>query len=272
VLGGERLKELKSLAESLAEKRIPVIALKGMAYALMFERGGPTRSMNDIDLLVPEVCYEEACKQVMDQGYRELEMDQPMARNREQYHERAFVKDEVMFEVHQRFFPGERIAVDYQGLWSRTRPAGDEGPDCRLLGAEDTFLYHCFHMGMHEFFYGLRPVWELRRMLLLDQPDLEISARRARQWGTLSMTWCSLRLLEICFPGTIAEAGMKRFAPNMPRARVLERFIVRPSLSLLQNPNPNLIPRHVQLFRKALMVDRPLGAGRYFLLWIKSKK
>ena len=242
-----------------------------MAYALMFERGGPTRSMNDVDLLVPEERYEEACKQVMDQGYRELEMDHPMSRNREQYHERAFVKGEVMFEIHQRFLPGERIAVDYQGLWARTRPAGDECPDCRLLGAEDTFLYHCLHMGMHEFIYGLRPVWELRRLLLLDKPNLAIAARRARQWGTLSMTGCSLRLLEICFSGTIAEADMKRFAPIMPRARVLERFIVRPSLALLQEPNPELMPRHVQLFRKALLVDRPLGAARYLLAWAKQK-
>jgi len=292
VLGSTNLKELKHISETLAENKIPVIALKGMAYALMFEKGGPTRSMADIDLLVSEEHYEEACRLVMDQGYRELDIDQPMSRNIEQYHERAFVKGDVMFEVHQRFLPGERIAVDYQGLWKRTRPTGDECPDCRLLGPEDTFLYHCFHMGMHEFLYGLRPVWELRRLILLDKPDLEISARRAREWGTLSMTWCSLRLLEICFPGTLKEDDMKRFAPVVPRARMLERFIVQPSIELLQNSSNDRRPptaasgpygptarrdrskrmtRKIQLFRKALMVDRPVGAVKYFLLWAKNK-
>ena len=38
-----------------------------------------------------------------------------------------------------------------------------------------------------------------------------------------------------------------------------------PSLALLQKPD--MLPRHVQLFRKALLVDRPLGGGGYLLEW-----
>jgi hypothetical protein len=290
VLGSASLRELEHLAEILAEKKIPLVTLKGMAYALMFEKGGPTRSMADIDLLVPEECYKEACRLVLEQGYRELVPNHPMSKHREQYNERTFVKGEVVFDLHQRFLIGERIAVDYKGLWERTRPAGDECPDCRLLGPEDTFLYHCFHMGFHEFIHGLRPVWELRRLLLLDRPDLAIAARRAREWGIQSMTWCSLRLLEICFPENIGseftvhgsqlkikskeiivkKSEIDLFKPIMPRARVLERSVIRPSLLLLQNPDPKLMPRHIQLFRKALMVDRPVGAVKYFLLWAKG--
>jgi hypothetical protein len=352
VLGSASLRELERLAGILAGKKIPVVVLKGMAYALMFEKGGPTRSMADIDLLVPKEGYKEACRLVLEQGYRELVPNHPMSKHRGQYNERTFVKGEVVFDVHQSFLIGERIAVDYKGLWERTRPAGDECPDCRLLSPEDTFLFHCFHMGFNEFIHGLRPVWELRRLLLLDRPDLAIAARRARQWGTLSMTWCALRLLEICFSenigsgftvhgsrlkrrpeeiiekssgfppgrrpiragGTVHGSELKRrpeeimvkkseidlFKPVLPRAKILERFVVKPSLMLMQDISDDHPPgrsplrvgdrpptlrqssgpsaadrrkrmtRKVQLFRKALMVDRPVGAAKYFLLWIKG--
>ncbi len=43
-------------------------------------------------------------------------------------------------------------------------------------------------------------MWEARRLILEDGPELETCARRAREWGVQRMLWCALRLVEICFP------------------------------------------------------------------------
>lgn len=94
------------------------------------------------------------------------------------------------------------------GILRLRRPVGEQCAGCWLLGAEDTLCYHCFHMGMHEFTQGLRPVWELRRLLLEDGPDLAAAAERARGWGTAGMTWCALRLCQVCFPGVVGDEGL----------------------------------------------------------------
>ena len=49
----------------------------------------------------------------------------------------------------------------------------------------------------------------------------------------------------------------------MEKARV-----VQPSLALIKKPD--LLPRPVQLFRKALLVDRPLGAVGYLFGWCRA--
>jgi hypothetical protein len=270
-LGALRLRALQRLTETLEAAGIPVIALKGMAYALMFESGGPTRAMADTDLLVPEAQYEQACRLVAGLGYQE-HVPKPLAQA-PGYHERAFRgparEGGLLLEVHRRFLPGRRVAVDYHGLWARSAPAGAECPACRLLGDEDAFLYHALHMGAHEFTHGLRPVWELRRLLVLRRPDLAAAARGARAWGTLRMSWCALRLLDLCFPGALCPADLARFAPRAPVRALLERLVVGPSIALLAQPGP--LPRAEQLLRKSLLVERPIGALSYLGWYLQNR-
>ncbi|HOX43457.1 MAG TPA: nucleotidyltransferase family protein [Myxococcota bacterium] len=266
-LGALRLQELRRLAGALSGAGVPVMPLKGMAYALLFEPGGPSRAMADTDLLVPEPAYRTACDVLLGHGYAEVETALSRAPG---YHERAFRGPHgLLVEIHRRFLPGGRLAIDYPGLWARSRPAGAECGDCRLLSPEDGFLHHALHMGVHEYVMGLRPVWELWRLLRQDPPDLEVAAGRARAWGSRGMTWCALRLLEECFPGTVSPPDLARFRPVAPRALALERLVVRPSIDLLSNPGP--LTRGTQLLRKGLLLERPIGGIAYLAWWIRNR-
>ena len=191
------------------------MVLKGMAYGLMFERGGPVRAMGDMDLLLRGEDFAQAIGVMQALGFERF-YPTPVSHHAE-HHEAAFRDGEHMVEIHRAFLPDARLGVDYAGLWQRVRPAGEQCAGCWLLGAEDTLCYHCFHMGMHEFTQGLRPVWELRRLLLEDGPDLAAAAERARGWGTAGMTWCALRLCQVCFPGVVSDTDLARFAPCAPR-------------------------------------------------------
>ena len=288
--GAFRLRELREIAGGMRERGIPVAPLKGMAYGLMFEDGGPTRAMGDMDLLVPEQRYEEALGVMRGLGYRDVFMR--MRARAPGYHERAMVRGGSLVEIHRYFLPGRRITVDYEALWGRSLPMDRDGVSCWRLSPEDSFLYHCFHMGMHEFALGgLRAVWELRRLLRMNSfqvpsskfpvpkqgtrnlelgTKFNVAARRAREWGTGRITWCALRLLEFCFPGAPESDSsahspvIKMFEPDLAVRIVLERFVVEPSIELLTSPG--LLPRPVQLLRKALLVDRVSGALSY-LVW-----
>lgn len=287
-LGALRLKEFAELAAALREKGIDAIPQKGMAYGLMFERGGPVRHMADIDLLVRERDFARSGEVMKGLGYRE-EFPKPIARA-PGHHERCFVRSGRLVEIHRAFLRGRRITVDYDALWRRALPLEKEGIFCLRLDADDTFLYHCFHFGMHEFAIGgLQAVWEARRLLLEDGPELEPCARRAREWGVSRAVWCSLRLLEICFPkparrkidgstGSGREkfdgetfspsAWRSAFEPAWPMNELLENLVVRPSLDLLVNPAP--LPRPVQLLRKALLVDSLRNAASYLAWYLRA--
>jgi len=270
----------------MSEKGIEVIPQKGMAYGLMLERGGPVRQMADIDVLVRNSDYSRAGEVMLSLGYEEIFTDD-LARS-PGHHERQFVRGDSLVEIHRAFLRGRRITVDYDALWSRALPLEKDGVRCLRLDADDTFLYHCFHFAMHEFAIGgMRAVWEMRRLVLEDGPELDACLARARHWGTVRATWCSLRLLEVCFPEpaprTIdGSTGSGRehldgqeFAPArwrqqfggmipLPVRLALERLVVQPSLEKLLHPG--FLPRPVQLLRKALLVDSLANALAY-LAW-----
>ncbi|MHC4717105.1 MAG: nucleotidyltransferase family protein [Planctomycetota bacterium] len=159
--------------------------------------------------------------------------------------------------------------MDYDTLWERKLRLEREGISCFRLSPEDTLLYHCFHMGMHEFALGgLLSVWEFRKLILDDRPDLRTCSRRARQWGTLRITWCAFRLLETCFPGTLSGKD-RLFAPSPLLKMLLEKLVIAPSIVRLANPKR--LSRPTQLLRKAVLVDRPTAAVSYLLWYLKSR-
>jgi hypothetical protein len=186
-LGALRLEEMRHIADAFNTRGIPVTPLKGMAYALLFESGGPKRSMADIDLLVPAAEFEKACRAMTRLGYQAQYPER--ISHAAEYHERAFINNERMVEIHRYFLPPSRIDVDYEELWERTIPQEKEGIKYRRLSPEDIFLFHCLHMGIHELTVGFRPIWELYRLITIDKPDLSIASNRAREWKVLRMVW-----------------------------------------------------------------------------------
>ncbi len=282
-LGAVRLARFSGVAQALRAAGVEFVVLKGMAYALMFERGGPLRPMADCDLLVREADFARAGEVMQEIGFRESFPD-PLS-GRPGHHERAFTGEGMLVEIHRAFMRGPRARIDYRALWARTLPLERENVACRRLDADDTFLYHCFHFAIHEFALGgLRAVWELRRLILEDGPRLDACARRAREWGIRRAVFSALRLYQACFPDPaerdIGDTGSGRgaltseridpaawaeaFAPPPPARALLERLVIAPSLSRLLVPGP--LPRPAQLLRKTLLVDS-LGAAGAYLGW-----
>ena len=267
-MGMGRLGFFREVVAALAESYIEVMPIKGMAYALMFERGGPVRHMADIDILVRQNDFERAAGVLAALGYEEVFSGVRVGTRL--HNERQFVKNDQLVELHRAFLPPGRVDIDYDGIWERSLPLEQDGVRCRRLDREDTFLYHCFHFAMHEFAVaGLRHVIELDRLVHQDGPDIELAAVRARQWGIRRMVWCALRLYRECLPERIPAEQVDRFRPAVPVAAVLERLVIEPSLSVLLEPGP--LPRPVQLLRKFLMVDRIDLGAKYFLWYLAAE-
>jgi len=267
-LGMMRLEALREIAGAMRKQSIDIIPLKGMAYALMFEPGGPVRSMADIDILVRTERFEEAAGILLSLGYVEFRGGNRVGTR--WHHERQFTRDRQMVELHRAFLSPGRISIDYRKIWSRAIAIEQDGVRCLRLYREDTFLYHCFHMALHEFSVGgLRQIVELDRLLKDDRPDLELAARRAIEWGVRRMLFCSLRLYQICYPESLPEETLDLFRPHPVIVAILEKLVIAPSAGVLLEPG--LLFRPVQLVRKALMVEGPIEAMRYFLWYLAAE-
>ena len=267
-LGMMRLESLREISKAMRARGIDIIPLKGMAYALMFEQGGPVRNMADIDILLRPERFKEAAEVLVDLGYREFYASTRVGTK--WHNERQFMRGNQMVELHRAYLPPGRISVDYRAIWKRAMSISQDGIQCLRLDREDTFLYHCFHMAVHEFSMGgLRQVVELDRLLKEDRPDLERAARRACAWGVRRMLFCSLRLYQICYPKNLPEETLDLFRPNPVIVAILEEVVIAPSAQVLLEPG--LLFRPVQLVRKALMVERPIEAIRYFLWYLAAE-
>ena len=268
-LGALKLENLREISRAMEQADLEIMPIKGMAYALMYGSGGPVRPMADIDILVRERDYGRAIKIMKGLGYED-KFYSPVS-HAPTHNERAMSRDGQLVEIHRAFVVPGRIAVDYDGLFERSRPLVSEGVRCRVLSAEDGFLYHCFHAALHEFAVGgLRTMTELLDLLENHPPDMEVAAKRARQWGTLRMTWSAMRIASLCFPGRIDSGAVSMFAPCPAVRTMLEHVVIRPSLGLMMEPAK--LPRPIQLARKALLMDRWYLAPAYFARYILTSR
>lgn len=262
-LGLLALEELRAIAGALGAAGVPLVVLKGMAQALMFESGGPTRAMGDVDLLVTPEHYDAAAAQLVTLGFAPEPLNVSLPPRYE--YERGYLKGRTRAELHRGFGSDPRQRVDHAGLLRRAVPAGPDCPGVLRLSPEDAFLHHCLHMAEHLFMQGVRPIWELRRLLRQDPPDLAVASRRAREWGTRRATWCALRLLELSFPDAVDETVRRHFELAGFVRGVLEWQVIRPAArNLVDRP---FIPRVVRIWKWALLVDRPSDLVRY-ALWL----
>ena len=267
-LGAVLLEELRTISQAMSDRGIPIVPLKGMAYALMFEQGGPTRLMDDIDLLVQGHQFEPALEVMSELGYQDVHSHG--IQHTPEHHERTLGKGRLFVEIHKAFAPGTRVNADLPALWARTIPMDVEGISCRRLCPVDTLLFHCLHMGLHHFsFAGLGAIWELRQLVLEDRCDLGEARARAREWGVLRMTWCSLKLMEMCFPGSLPENELDRLAPSAFWRVVLNALVIGPSVELLASRAG--IPRSKSLLRKALLMERVSAMPSYAWWYAKAK-
>lgn len=258
-LGLVALEALRSIAPALQVAGVHVVVLKGMAHALMFERGGPTRAMADIDLLVDRRDFTPAAEALSALGYpREAGA---LCLPEDVVHEAAFSNGQVRVELHRGFASDPRQRVDHAGLMARAVPAGPDCPGVLRLAPEDAVLHHCLHMAEHLYMQGIRPVWELRRLLLLDPPDLDVVVQRAKAWGLRRTMWCAFRLLDLCFPDTLDCSVGERLALTGPVRWLLEWQVVRPAAArFVDRP---FIRRPARIWKWTLLIDRWRDRVRY---------
>ena len=129
------------------------------------------------------------------------------------------------FEFHWQLGLAPRVHIDQNALWKETREARLEGASCRLLGTEDTILFHVGHLADHYYGPTLKWIIDLREMLSQWRPDPVDLATRAAKWRVRVSFYLALRHMEKIFPDEVPRDLMTRIEPGPVRRAMLARLL-----------------------------------------------
>lgn len=191
--------EASKVLKSLADNRLPVIALKGLSLAHRIYGDIALRPMSDIDLLLNEKDLVGAGRILLALGYRQYFPD--WERLTKIYHHLPPFKNNngTMIELHWNIVPPDTpIKVDLAGLWERSHVIEMDHLAVRVLSPEDLFLHLCIHAGLQlQNGLDLIPFCDLSGLIKAseDPIDWPIVIERAARWGGRKCAYLMLLLV-----------------------------------------------------------------------------
>lgn len=237
---GQALRELRHVRRVLDAERIPLLAMKGLAYLVGELPPRRWRNLSDIDLLVREEDIERAEVALKQAGWQPSgDFD---AYDQHYYRDWMHEVPPLLHpqrgtevDIHHNLAPPvSRIRIDAGLLWADP-PEGPEvnGVRTRLLAPADLLLHNAVHLFMNdELRGGLRDVVDFRDLFehfAATRPGFadELLAR-ARQLGCGRALYYAVetatRLAGLVVPGGLRE-GIRRDAPAAPVARLMAWLI-----------------------------------------------
>lgn len=181
--------QLREALETLRQKQIPVIVLKG-AYLAEIAYGDVTlRPMRDVDLLVRRAALERAEQALLALGYGPEEAEGGIDDYSTHRHLPPLAKaGAAPVEIHWTIDDSERFQIDVEGLWGRARAVRIAGVETLALGPEDLLLHLCLHAGFqHRFRVALRQIHDIAVAIQHHEKDLDwralVEAARASGLG-----------------------------------------------------------------------------------------
>jgi hypothetical protein len=235
--------EVRQIARALDGLGLPLILLKGAAYALAGLDAGRGRLFSDIDILVPKTRLHEVEGALMMHGWITTHHDEYDQRYYRQWmHElppMQHARRGNSIDVHHAILPETApVHPDPDKLRAAARPIAGE-PGLATLAPADMVLHSAVHLFFDgEFDKGLRDLVDMHRLLteFAAQPGFwEALPARARELELgrplfYALRYCP-RLLGTVVPAAV-HAAMAWAAPNPALLWLMDRLFGRALLPL----------------------------------------
>jgi hypothetical protein len=257
-------REIRAIVAALAPLGVPVILLKGAAYAAARLPPAEGRLFGDIDILIPQAALDEAEALLMKAGWTSAKSDSYDQRYyREWMHELPPLQHEkrqTAIDVHHTIVPPtSRFAVDGKRLRDAAIGVGPDHTNnpVMVLAPADMVLHSAVHLFTEgEFGRGLRDLCDLDRLLryfsdvdpdFWDQLAERASAFHLERPLHYALRFCT-RILDTPVPARLQAFG----APGPLAARLMDRLFGR----ALRPPHPSCMDA--------------LSGAALFLLYIRA--
>jgi hypothetical protein len=249
-----------SLAAAVADRNLPIVALKGIHLALSVYPPSVTREMGDIDILVRRDDVEAVHAAANKLGY----CHDPEILDRTPNHLPPLIKTggktPGLLEIHwQLAEPGTPPDAAPDQLWSRIRSL-PMAPNAFTLAPEHALIHICAHAAYsHHFEQGVRPLCDIRALIDASGHGMDWGevASRAIEWrsdrGVVLGLVLARNLLGASFPKDVIPRLGGDPPSSIVAAAVDQVFAVRIATHAVSgNAGQLLAGTPWQRFRRAL--------------------
>jgi len=240
--------EASKVLRSLADNRLPVIALKGLSLAKNIYGDIALRPMSDMDLLVKEEDLVRAGRILLTLGYQQHFPSWESLRKTYPHLPPFLNKNGAMIELHWNIVaPDSPIKADLDGLWKRARLFKLDHVEVRAFSPEDLFLHLCIHACVHlQTGLDLIPLCDMAGLIRTsaDKIDWPIVIERAARWGGQKCVYLMLLLVRELLGAAPPDKIMSELKPDDYRSvffdEALKQILDRsPEINVVSGPEVN---------------------------------
>ena len=232
---------------ALAAAGVPVILLKGIAYAGTLYPDPALRPMSDIDLLVRATDFITATRTLQRLGYWHTGGAAQLTVTR---HALTLKRRDGSLDLHRHILHAGRSRIDLHAIWRDARPS--HLPGALRPSPLHEYLLHVAHIGRHEGAVPLVNYIDASRLRALISPAE--GDHLAAAWSISRSSTAVARAIEELRATTTPLSGPPLSFPSTD-----EIFALSP------------VPRWLQLIRKVRMVDDWRGLAGLAAATVRSR-
>lgn len=251
------------------QDNIPVILLKGVAFAESLYPENAPRIGVDIDFLVKNEDFEVACK-LLSRTMNPVLLDSKRLATHDSLFERVFLPKNgtrPTVELHRDLTNPSIFNIDHDDLWgaSKRHPAFNSGL-VRILSPEDTLLHLAVH-AFRDLDFCTHNLLDAHEVWCQWRPDPEILADRARQWGARKVLFYLLANCKAIMETPVPETLLARLKPNFINSEVNKKIL----LSTALHNTTSLRYRLTQLLSQLSFPDRMTRGLKFQMSYIQIR-
>jgi hypothetical protein len=278
------LTELDHVADILARRGIPLVALKNAGIARGLYRCAGCSPMGDVDVLVRRADFADAHRLLVTDGYtcasrnpfEAATVDEGTVSGGTEYHRELEGIGTFWLELQWRPVAGRWIRPDQEPdgdiLMSRSLPI--EGTEVRLLAPEDNLLQVCLHTAKHSYVRapGLRLHCDVDRIVRNASIDWALFLRTVERLRVKTAVYFSLAIPQSFMRTPIPPQVMDGLRPPRRKGDALWKALLRaglfhPNASKFSNAQyvrfTAMLYDSVEDIRRAIFPDSSWMKNRY---------
>ena len=257
--------------ELFQKANIPVILLKGLAFAGNLYPENAPRLGVDLDLLVNEDDFEPACT-LLCKTMNPVLLSNKRVATHDTLFERVFLPKEgtrPIVELHRGLTNPSIFHIDHQNLWTAsTKHPTYNSELVRILSPEDTLLHLAVH-AFRDLNFCTHNILDAHEVWCQWHPDQEILLERATQWGARKVLFYLLVNCQAIMETPVPDTVLNRLQPanviNWINKRILQ------STTLHEAARTSLRYRLIQLTSQFSFPDHPLGGLKFQLTYARTR-
>jgi len=216
-----RLRIAREVFARFANRRIPVVILKGVLFGETIYRNPSYKKMNDVDILIRKEDLDTIYSIYEEMGFfcaAELFGDSPRKQEKLSHHAPPFFSRDLKFMVGTHWgliTPLAPYRLDYDAIWSRVREIDFYGLPAKSMAPEDNLHHLCVHLPYYK--TGVRELADIYNLVRDVSIPWDLFLREVEKAGSENLVSHALSLANRLSPNRQMADALARIEPRVSR-------------------------------------------------------